>query len=565
MALSIRMMPAVVLLLGLAPGLAAAGGDSFLAASRAGLAGSSEEDFRAAMGSVMGCGSKAASTRLSAVEHDLQPMWRVLPKNSKGLVEWRMVRYLAHRYFTQQSSLLVRGFEPMRQVNASDLGSAEILSAKGSSVIDSALESKRSSDGFSLEDATAMIATLEELIFNAETTLLEAAYAKERKPTKGGLSHSELSRVMEVYMVHWMIGDDQQAIRLLLANRTLLQQVLPKWNDVKGFVEGVVKGMEFTAQRSPKLGRAQAALGQYSFDDAHDAVGDITRTFASFWENECQLIKESLVAIDKRGTGRVSLKDFYGANADGEWRFGESEAYLRELGALDESSPWLGKQVIIPNYLQGASNCIVSTKHYLVCCVHECEAVLNEVEDAVGAPVAAPEQILPLVGNMTNFDDEPPKIDDALRTQLLRIAETHGGNVPLHGRLFAQWLHYVFPRECPFPHKAGVHKAVSPQQYGQGYIASDTEVKTHSAKRNESAPMLAEHEEAQWMSQWSEEEELHADYALQLRAPWESRSPFMLGGAAVVALIVMVMKAGAGSAKKPDAYNFGGWVGTEQT
>jgi hypothetical protein len=524
------------------------------------LAGSSEEDFRAAMGTVMGCGGKETGNRLAEVEQAIQPMWRVLPKNQKGLVEWRMVRYLAHRYFMQQSSLLVRGFEPMRQVNASDLGSAEILSTKGPSVVESVLESKRSSDGFRLDEAAAMIATLEQLVFNAETNLLEDSYAKEGRSTKVGLSHSELSRVMEVYMLQWMIGDDQRAIRLLLANRTLIQMVMPKWNDVKGFVDGIVKGMEFAAQRNSKRGHAQAAmLSHYSFDDAHDAVGDITRTFASFWENECQLIKESLVAIDKRGTGRVSLKDFYGANADGEWRFGESEAYLRELGALDESSPWLGKQVIIPNYLQGASNCIVSTKHYLVCCVHECEAVLNEVEDAVGAPVAAPEQILPLVGNMTNFDDEPPKLDDALRAQLLKIAETHGGKVPLHGRLFAQWLHYVFPRECPFPHKAGAHKAVSPQQYGQGYIASDDEVSTHAAERNASAPMLAEHEEVQWMSQWSEEEELHTDYALQLRAPWDNSCPFMFGSAAILALVLMAIRSGAANGKKSDVCNLGGF------
>merc|ERR1719420_537232 len=96
----------------------------------------------------------------------------------------------------------------------------------------------------------------------------------------------------------------------------------------------------------PSVGHTRLALaGQFSFEHAHEAVAGITKKFASFWENECQLIKESLVALDKRGTGRVNLKDFYGANADGEWRFGESEAYLRELGALDESSPWLGKQV----------------------------------------------------------------------------------------------------------------------------------------------------------------------------------------------------------------------------
>merc|ERR1719327_1288901 len=149
--------------------------------------------------------------------------------------------------------------------------------------------------------------------------------------------------------------------------------------------------MEFSRQRAPTLGHGPAALaGQYSFEDAHEAVTGITKKFASFWESECQVIKESLVAMDKTGTGRVSLSDFYGANADGEWRFGESETYLRELGALDESSHWRGKQVIIPNYLQGASNCIVSTESYLVCCASECEAVLNDIEDNISAPVANP-------------------------------------------------------------------------------------------------------------------------------------------------------------------------------
>merc|ERR1719156_386461 len=58
-------------------------------------------------------------------------------------------------------------------------------------------------------------------------------------------------------------------------------------------------------------------------------------------------MKASLVEMDKKGTGRVRLSDFYGEALKTDWRFGESEAYLRQLGALDESSRWLGKQVII--------------------------------------------------------------------------------------------------------------------------------------------------------------------------------------------------------------------------
>merc|ERR1719411_1762928 len=99
-------------------------------------------------------------------------------------------------------------------------------------------------------------------------------------------------------------------------------------------------------------------------------------------------MKASLVAMDKRSTGRVPLSRFYGTGLETDWRFGESESYLRELGALDETSSWQGKQVIIPNYLQAASNCIVSTQHYMVCCVNECEGLLRDIEARVRGPAA---------------------------------------------------------------------------------------------------------------------------------------------------------------------------------
>merc|ERR1719231_1520738 len=112
-------------------------------------------------------------------------------------------------------------------------------------------------------------------------------------------------------------------------------------------------------------------------------------------------MKASLIGMDKYGTGRVPLAKFYGTGLDTDWRFGESESYLRELGALDESSSWLGPQVIIPNYLQATSNCIVSTSHYLVCCVNECESIMGEIEIAIDAPSASTKRILEVVGNMT--------------------------------------------------------------------------------------------------------------------------------------------------------------------
>merc|ERR1719316_223391 len=122
-------------------------------------------------------------------------------------------------------------------------------------------------------------------------------------------------------------------------------------------------------------------------------------------------MKSQLIDMDKHNTGRVPLAKFYNTAINSDWRFGESEAYLRELGALDETSSWMGPQVIIPNYLQATSNCIVSTPHYLVCCVAECETLMGEIETAIDAPTALPSKIVDVIATMTSAtaldDDEP--------------------------------------------------------------------------------------------------------------------------------------------------------------
>lgn len=219
--------------------------------------------------------------------------------------------------------------------------------------------------------------------------------------------------------------------------------------------------------------------------------------------------------MDKHSTGRVPLAKFYNGGLNADWRFGESEAYLRELGALDESSSWMGPQVIIPNYLQATSNCIVSTPHYLVCCVAECETLLGEIESAVKTPTASPSTILSIVRNMTSQTtldhDEPAHLDSKMVAQLEQVAKSNGGMVPLHGRLFAQWLHYVFPHECPYPHKNGAVTATTINEFGDQYIASKDDMRKHASNAT-ALDIAVSKEDLQWMSQWSEDEELMMDY-----------------------------------------------------
>eukprot|EP00418_Pyrodinium_bahamense_P088298 CAMPEP_0179041748 /NCGR_PEP_ID=MMETSP0796-20121207/16314_1 /TAXON_ID=73915 /ORGANISM="Pyrodinium bahamense, Strain pbaha01" /LENGTH=141 /DNA_ID=CAMNT_0020738117 /DNA_START=99 /DNA_END=521 /DNA_ORIENTATION=- len=98
-----------------------------------------QASIRRAMGEAMGCGGHVGQEQLAAIEKSLAPMWRALPKNSKGRIERRSLRYLAHRYFYQKSALMVRGFEPSRPLNASNWGSDDILSQRVPGYVEGAL------------------------------------------------------------------------------------------------------------------------------------------------------------------------------------------------------------------------------------------------------------------------------------------------------------------------------------------------------------------------------------------------------------------------------------------
>merc|ERR1719335_716748 len=132
------------------------------------------------MGSMLGCGGQADPEHSTAIKKVLTPMWRTLPKTS-GRVDRRTLRYLVHRYFMQTSSLMVRGFEPTRPTNDSHWGAADILSQMVPAYVESVLESRHATqNGFTLQDAVDMVLTLDQLIFDAESHLLEDIYKEQR-------------------------------------------------------------------------------------------------------------------------------------------------------------------------------------------------------------------------------------------------------------------------------------------------------------------------------------------------------------------------------------------------
>lgn len=503
-----------------------------------------QDDIINAMGPMLGCGGEASPEKVALIQKKLEPMWRTFPK-TYGRIDRRSLRYLVHRYFMQTSSLMIRGFEPSRPVNESHWGIADILSQQVPAFAEKVLESSHAkTSGFGFKDVVNMVVMMEQLIFDTESKLLEKVYVDQRKPTHRSLGHNGLMQILEAYLIEWMVDGDAADIAELKSNASLTREVVPHFDDLLSFAEGRIKTLQFERQQHVPKGHGHDTWAmKYSFEDAHSIVGGITENFQTYWRSECDSMKDALVSMDSHHTGRVPLSKFYNTAVNTDWRFGESESYLRELGALDESSSITGPQVIIPNYIQATSNCIVSTSHYLVCCQNECEEILGEIELALASPTASPKEILAFVANMTSRgsieddeSDESPQLKGELTEQLELIANMQGGVVPLHGRLFSQWLHYVFPRECPFPHKLGLTSSVTPIQYGEDYVATDSDMKKHAVNASKaSIPISVNKDELQWMSQWSPDEEFIVDYSSELGMSWERR--LLLGAAGIVLLV----------------------------
>ena len=130
--------------------------------------------------------------------------------------------------------------------------------------------------------------------------------------------------------------------------------------------------------------------------------------------------------------------DFYKTSIDDNtFEFQESEEYLRDLGALDDTDP-SHPSVIIPNYIQSASNCIASESLYSVCCLNECEQLMSHLEREIDAPEAEPSRIAAIVSALPSTTVEAPRtLSPALMGRLEEAAAHHDGTVQLHGRLFA--------------------------------------------------------------------------------------------------------------------------------
>jgi len=483
------------------------------------------QQLRSALEEVLGGGHGVPIEQMRGIQEKLWPTWKSLPKTSNENVDRPSLCHVVHRFFKETYGIVVAGLDPHAAYkNEEEL---ELLAVFAPDYVHTVLRGETASEGFSIEDGVAMVVVIEHLIAESVHELLTDIIS--RHSAKEEVGRETFIQLLEAWLGRWMsivtgvpgsVRDDQEIFRQLAADRPSLAQIVP----------GRVKTLEYFRDsdvrhsRDARAGR-HAMQRSFSLEDAKIVSQDIARQLGSYWQSECQAVTNKLVKWDTGNTGRVPISKFYKAALAGDWRFSESLTYLEQQGAIDNSSTWQGPRIIIANYIEAMSNCVVMQEHYSVCCQTQCEGYLDAIEEAVGAPSATPELLLVLVGDLLSAEtDDESELSATLRTQLRSIANVRTGKVWLHGRLFAQWLHYVFPYECPFPHLSGTAKAMTPSEFGQASVANTPDMfnvvragQQVKRQKPENATLGGD-----WMALWSHEEELVAEH-LYLQAQWQAR------------------------------------------
>jgi hypothetical protein len=339
---------------------------------------------------------------------------------------------------------------------------------------------------------------------------LEAAYRVLQIPTTGRVAAEQVGEALSLYMMMFVTGEDLLGTNQseVLAVRNEIHEIYPAWDETRLWLQDVERSVAHgqRARGNPFVGGALAfeEVGRI-VDDVHDRYGK--------WQNaECLDMKDRLLALeDTRGSGRVSLARFYSGRDSAEWQFSESVDYLRQLGALDESDP-KRLRVIVPNYIGGANNCLASAGLYDVCCINECEALMGELEREIAAPAAPASQVSNAVSQISSSSvDAPRNLTASLLGRLDEVATRNGGSVPLHGRLFAQWMHHAFPNECPYPHVSG---STAPKRPDDWMAERQEDPMVTAEERSQhtegTAARRPASEDGEPLLQWDAEEELIA-------------------------------------------------------
>merc|ERR1719166_649634 len=475
--------------------------------------------------------------RLEPLEKELRPMYVALPKNELGRLEPTAVRYALHRYFVQKHGWYVKGLEPAGQ-SWNSSSPTSILKSRVPTFIQSLFEQRLHSEGMSLHEVAVFAATLSDLVHNEALSDVVDLYDAFKISSTTPAKSSGVDLVIRAYVLQLLDGTKIRNWKELQDLERHMRQGFPSWEDFKLWVEDVRKTI------SSDRAQRRFDADEFSFGRVIEEVQELNDRLGAFQDIECRSMKTALADMAFRNagrpTGRVLLSDFYREGLKRQLFFVEHVDYLRNLGALDESDP-KHPSVIIANYLTSPTNCLVSTSFHSVCCFDECEGLMGRLERSISAPTSSPERVAELVSALPSDSvDAPRNLSALLMSRLRDIANHHDGSVPLHGRLFAQWLHHAYPLECPYPHAGGMIQPLTPDEWESG----DKEVQATQAERLAYLKLDTPSQHESDELPWTHVEELVARHSTA-QVGWLGRSMTRKVAAfgAILAFIVPIVRA----------------------
>jgi len=380
-----------------------------------------------------------AARRLFEVEKTVRATYEAFPKNSRGqLPPSEIFPAIVRGYFRKEHGWLLKGLEPPGLVPEATRVHQALLLREDAPALATALQELHDADqGLALSDVVGTIAVLEHLALRHSETLLRGAYVLNERSVEEPMAEGVLMEVLHSYLLLFRHGHPQN-LTDVAGHRRMKEraQRSPDWVELVRFAASVVPS---------------SSEGSFSFAVVSQLVRELAQRFGKWQNAECSQMKDVLMGMGAEGSGSVLLKDFHAEPKHASFQFTESAEYLRRAGTLLE--PVDGEpRVFIANYVLGPSNCIAPSKHYSVCCLSECEALMSELERQVQAPSWPAAQLLELVASTSSSSVSAPRqMPPAMAQALEAIADRNDGAVPLHSADFMRWLHEAFPNECPAP------------------------------------------------------------------------------------------------------------------
>lgn len=378
--------------------------------------------------------------------------FNALPKNSYGRLSTSSVRYILHRQLLRGRAWHVKGIDPEGQEWDID-SPASAFQDIAPDGLRSLFHHPLSSRGFGLRETALMLGAIEVLIQKDALLRITNAYHADGLKIEDNVTYSQYRQALETFLRSVVLGPRNawaMTPRVVNKLRTYnMTEMYPGWPRTLDWV-ATVEQHWLQYETKPVMTSKEA---RYPFKDVANMVNHISQHYGTWQNGECRMMKKVLLKLeDPDCPGRVTLARFWdSALTGGMWQFTENMEYLRSNGVLDETDPQY-PSIIVPNYMTSFTNCVASSGFFTTCCADECEPVMGRLEAELRQPAATPTEIAAAVARIeTLHQPARESLPSFLMQQLESIAELHGGFVPLHGRLFAQWLHHAFPRDCNYP------------------------------------------------------------------------------------------------------------------